>query len=178
MRTHTGDKPCKCELCHRTFAQGDHLKTHVRCHTGEKSHKCKLCQKLFAHGGSLKRHMRTHDGEKPYICVVCNKGFALIGNLRIHKRTHRTGNCNKPSAGSRSSAKRIQLHRGIQPAELKVWQVTQLLTYRRMQNRFWKGLLDVVCVVTCWTLRRNFWSIVMVIVCLHPMTYLLTCGDF
>src|SRR6218665_1379392 len=120
MRTHTGDKPCKCELCHRTFAQGDHLKTHVRCHTGEKSHKCKLCQKLFAHGGSLKRHMRTHDGEKPYICVVCNKGFALIGNLRIHKRTHRTGNCNKPSAGSRSSAKRIQLHRGIQPAELKV----------------------------------------------------------
>src|SRR6218665_2014982 len=57
------------------------------------------------------------------------------------------------------------------------WKVNQLLTYLRMQNCFWKNLLDVVFVVKCLTLRRNFWSIAMVIVFLHLMTYLLHCVD-
>src|SRR6218665_1900339 len=57
------------------------------------------------------------------------------------------------------------------------WEVIQLLTYLRMQNCFWKILLDVVFAGKCLTLRRNFWIIVMVIVFLHLMTYLLYCVD-
>src|SRR6218665_884564 len=64
--------------------------------------------------------MKTHDGEKSCICVVCNKGFALIEHLRIHNRTRATEKCNKPLAKSSSSAKHIQLQRGIHPEDLKV----------------------------------------------------------
>src|SRR6218665_2917296 len=57
------------------------------------------------------------------------------------------------------------------------WKVNQLLTYLGIQNRFWRNLLDVAYVTKWLKLRRNFWSIVTVIVFLHLLTYLLHCVD-
>src|SRR6218665_1121953 len=57
------------------------------------------------------------------------------------------------------------------------WMVIQLLTYLRIQHRFWRNLLDVAYVTKCLKMGRKFWSIVMAIVGLHPMTYLLHCVD-
>src|SRR6218665_2015644 len=57
------------------------------------------------------------------------------------------------------------------------WKVKQLLTYLGIQNRSWKNLLDVVFAGKCFTLRRNFWNIVLAIVFLRLTTYLVCCVD-
>lgn len=38
----------------------------LRSHSGEKPHKCDQCDKKYSHKIDLKRHMMLHTGNKPY----------------------------------------------------------------------------------------------------------------
>ena len=54
------------------------VKSQLRSHTGEKRFKCDLCGFFFASSGGLKMHLRTHSGEKPFNCehmwlVLCSE---------------------------------------------------------------------------------------------------------
>ena len=82
------EKPYKCTLCKRAFAQSDNLKKHLQRHAGIKPHICNLCSLAFTDKGDLTKHIaRSHDQDdaKSYECDKCEKSFKFKGNLRIHK---------------------------------------------------------------------------------------------
>src|SRR3989344_5143815 len=87
-RTHTGEKPHKCNECDYKCTQAGNLKDHKRTHTGEKPYKCNECDFACTQAGNLVTHKRSHTGEKPYKCDVCDFACITSGHLVTHKRTH------------------------------------------------------------------------------------------
>ena len=88
MRTHTGEKPFKCDVCHYSTAYKSYLVQHMKTHTGEKPFKCDVCHYSTVRKSRLVDHMRTHTGEKPFKCDVCPFSTAQKCHLVHHMRTH------------------------------------------------------------------------------------------
>ncbi|MBN3323567.1 BC11B protein, partial [Atractosteus spatula] len=56
----TQSKSKSCEFCGKTFKFQSNLVVHRRSHTGEKPYKCQLCDHACSQASKLKRHMKTH----------------------------------------------------------------------------------------------------------------------
>ena len=65
FRTHTGDKPYKCQHCEKSYCWSSGLQIHLRTHTGDKPFKCEHYGKNFSESGNLQKHLRIHTGDKP-----------------------------------------------------------------------------------------------------------------
>ncbi|XP_033189237.1 uncharacterized protein LOC117156375 [Bombus vancouverensis nearcticus] len=116
------NRPHKCAICPKSFAQAqslaNHIERHKRVKETQKRFLCEVCSKCFAQSGSLVAHMRTHTGVKPYVCNVCSRAFTKSTYLQLHLRTHSGEKpyicqyCSRAFARANTLARHITMHTG------------------------------------------------------------------
>lgn len=77
---------CPEPNCTRRFVNRLDLERHMRTHTGERPYQCTVCHKFFRQTGTLRVHMRIHEGVKPYPCVQCGRSFRHRNVCVEHQR--------------------------------------------------------------------------------------------
>ncbi|KAI1691161.1 c2H2-type zinc-finger domain-containing protein [Ditylenchus destructor] len=74
----------KRNVCFYSSANIRHLACHMRTHTYDKPYKCDQCTYATKTSSALKRHIRTHAGEKPFKCSLCSYASTNSSNLTRH----------------------------------------------------------------------------------------------
>ncbi|XP_039669111.1 zinc finger protein 62-like [Perca fluviatilis] len=91
FRTHTGEKPIKCERCPAVFRFRGQLSLHKKkCRQPMEGTQCAKCEKIFRSQAKYNKHVSKCRRDLPILCKVCGKGFFYKGRLENHmERYHK-----------------------------------------------------------------------------------------
>ena len=64
LKTHSGEKPNKCNQCDFACSDPSSLRTHLKAHSGEKTNKCNQCGYASSRADHLRTYLKRHNGEK------------------------------------------------------------------------------------------------------------------
>ena len=76
MKTHSGDKPYKCNHCDSAFTQDKDLKMHNLTHTSEKKSEYIEGDNLFSERSYQKTHKMKDNGGKIFQCSQYSKQYS------------------------------------------------------------------------------------------------------
>lgn len=89
IRTHTGEKPFKCDRCDFRVSIKNRLKYHYASAHGDTSvelpqHVCEICGRCFHNAPNLREHVYTHTDIKRFTCPLCGRQLRNDSCYRRH----------------------------------------------------------------------------------------------
>ncbi|OCU00292.1 hypothetical protein XELAEV_18006060mg [Xenopus laevis] len=92
MRTHSGEKPFKCEQCSYVASNQHEVTRHARqVHNGPKPLTCPHCDYKTADRSNFKKHVELHVNPRQFLCPVCDYAASKKCNLQYHIKSRHSG---------------------------------------------------------------------------------------
>lgn len=87
-----GPKTWECTTCAKIFKKKFNYQSHMRTHSSEKPYRCQYCSRGFARESDRKRHEKIHE-DAGYRCEGCGKEFKRGDTLQSHLKSQTGVKC-------------------------------------------------------------------------------------